>query len=104
MSKAQRRPIRPASNWAFLVLGLIWALLALLGLIECYWALLGLTALGNLYDKLALKRTCLGLPDFGLFLLYFLIIFSSKQVFFLSNTPKMTNSDHCFPYEINWCH
>ena len=53
-------------------------------------ALLGLTSLGNLYDKLALKRACLGMPDFGLFLMYFKEILSSKQVVFLSNAAKMT--------------
>ena len=38
--------------------------------------------------KWALKRACLGFPDFGLFLLYFWLILGSKWVFSCQIPPK----------------
>ena len=43
--------------------------------------------------KWALKRACLGFPDFGFFWLNFFTYFGLKMIFFLSNTPKMTHSE-----------
>ena len=52
----------------------------------------------------AWKGPVLGLPDFGLFFVVFLSNFKLKTSCFPVKCPQNDNSDHCFPYEINWCH
>ena len=71
-----------------------------------YWVLLSLTSpyWAICMINLPWKRACSRFAWFWPFSVVFLSNFKLKTSCFPVKCPQNDNSDHCFPYEINWCH